>query len=132
MVDAEADELDPDQKVAIVRFDGRLYFGDSSHFEDKVLGIVAQFPQLRYLIVDAGGINQIDATGEQILRDLVERLREIGVEVFFTHAKRQLRDVLERTGCLDYIGRDHFFGRNQNALEDLQGRLDEEGARPHG
>ncbi|MDP6775714.1 MAG: sodium-independent anion transporter, partial [Candidatus Latescibacteria bacterium] len=101
----------------------RLYFGDSSYFEDKVVEIVSQFTELRYLVVDAGGINQIDATGEQILRDLVERLRDIGVDVHFTRAKKQLRDVLERTGCMDYIGRDHFHRRNQHAMNELSNRL---------
>jgi SulP family sulfate permease len=119
----EVHELGPHQKIAIVRFDGRLYFGDSSYFEDKVLEIVSRSTELRYLIVDAGGINQIDATGEQILRDLVERLRDIGVDVHFARAKKQLTDVLERTGCMDYIGRDHFFSRNQQALEYLSRQL---------
>ena len=121
--DAETHELEADQKIAIIRFDGMLYFGDSSYFEDKVLEIVARLPELQYLIVDAGGINRVDATGEQTLRNLIERLRDIGVDVFFTRAKTPLKDVLERTGCMDYIGRDHFFSWNQHALEYLWERL---------
>jgi sulfate permease, SulP family len=115
--------LQLDQKIAIIRFDGRLYFGDSSYFEDKVLEIVAHLPELQYLIVDAGGINQVDATGEQTLRDLVGRLRGAGIDVFITGAKRQFREVLKRTGCMDYIGRDHFFGWNQHALEHVWSKL---------
>jgi SulP family sulfate permease len=121
--DAETHGLESDQRIAIVRFEGRLYFGDSSYFEDKVLQTVARYPDLKYLIVDAGGINRVDATGEQTLRNTVERLRDIGVEVFFTHAKRQFRDVLERTGCMDYIGRDRFFGGNRRALEYVERQL---------
>ena len=124
--DADVDELDVDEKIAIIRFDGRLYFGDSTYFEDKVLEVVARLPELRFLVVDAGGINHIDATGEQTLRTLVGRLRDIGVDVFFTRAKKQLKDVLERTGCLDYVGRDHFFSWNQHALEHLWERLSTE------
>ncbi|MBT4498416.1 MAG: sulfate permease [Gemmatimonadetes bacterium] len=120
---AEIHGLEPDQKIAIIRFDGRLYFGDSSYFEDKVLEIVAHLPGLQYLIVDAGGINQVDATGEQTLRNLVGRLRGVGIDVFVTGAKKQFREVLERTGCMDYIGRDHFFGWNQSALEHVWSKL---------
>jgi len=118
--------LELDQKIAIIRFDGRLYFGDSSYFEDKVLEIVAHLPELQYLIVDAGGINQVDATGEQTLRNLVGRLRGVGIDVFITGAKRQFRDVLDRTGSMDYIGRDHFFSRNQHALEHAWSKLGED------
>ena len=124
--DADVDELDVDEKIAIIRFDGRLYFGDSTYFEDKVLEVVARLPELRFLVVDAGGINHIDATGEQTLRTLVGRLRDIGVDMFFTRAKKQLMDVLERTGCADYVGRDHFFSWNQHALEHLWARLESE------
>ena len=122
--DADTYGLELDQEIVIIRFDGRLYFGDSSYFEDKVLEIVARFPELRYLIVDATGINQVDATGEQILRDLIERLRDIDVDVYFTRVKKQIRDVLERTGYVDYIGEDHFFSLNRDALDYLRERLD--------
>lgn len=118
--------LQPDQQIAIMRFDGRLYFGASSFFEDSVLETIAHAPELKYLILEAEGINQIDASGEQTLRNVVERLREIGIDLYFTRAKRQFTDVLERSGSIEYIGRDHFFRWNQHALEYLWARLDPE------
>ena len=60
------------------------------------------------------------------MRSVVERLREIGVDLYFTRAKRQFTDVLERSGSIEYIGRDHFFRWNQHALEYLWARLDPE------
>ncbi len=118
--------LSPDQQIAILRFDGRLYFGSSSYFEDLVLESIARAPDLHYLIVDAEGINQIDASGEQTLRAVIEHLREIGIDVYFTRAKSQFTDVLERSGAMEYIGRDHFFRWNQHALEHLWARLEPE------
>jgi SulP family sulfate permease len=117
--DAQTHGLALDQRIAILRFDGRLYFGASSYFEDQVLEAVHRVPELRYLVIDAGGINRVDATGEQTLRQVIERLRAINIDVYFTRAKRQFTDALERTGTLDYIGRDHFFAWNQHALEHL-------------
>ena len=101
--------LRPDQQLAIMRFDGQLYFGSSRYFEDKVLETIASAPELRYLILDANGINRIDASGEQTLRNVVERLREVGIDLYLTQAKRQLIDALERSGLMEQIGRDHFF-----------------------
>ena len=117
--DAKVHGLALDQRIALIRFDGRLYFGDSAYFEDQIIEAVQRVAELRYLVIDAGGINQIDATGEQTLRQVIERLRSIGIEVYFTRAKSQFTRTLERTGTLDYIGRDHFFGWNQHALEHL-------------
>ncbi|MDE2704331.1 MAG: SulP family inorganic anion transporter, partial [Gemmatimonadota bacterium] len=115
--------LRPDQQLAIMRFDGQLYFGSGRYFEDKVLETIASAPELRYLILDADGINRIDASGEQALRNVVERLREVGLDLYFTRAKRQLTDALERSGLMEQIGRDHFFRWNQHALDYLWARL---------
>ena len=114
----------PDQQIAIMRFDGQLYFGSGRYFEDKVLETIASVPELRYLMLDANGINRIDASGEQALRNVVERLREVGLDLYVTGAKRQLTDALERSGLLEQIGRDHFFRWNQRALDHLWARLD--------
>lgn len=124
LVDADANDLQLDQRIAIIRFDGRLYFGAAGYFEDKVLEAVSRLPQLRYIILDAGGINQLDATGEQTVRRVVEDLRRIDIDGYFTRAKPQFRRALERTGTIDFIGRDHFFEWNQHALEHLWGKME--------
>jgi len=124
LVDAEANDLALDKSIALIRFDGRLYFGDSSYFESKILEAVTRLPELEFIIIDSGGINQIDATGERTLRDTVTNLRSVGIDIYFTRAKSQFVDVLERTGCLDHIGRDHFFDWNQHALDHLWTRMD--------
>ncbi len=67
LVDADAHDLTLDPFIAIIRFDDRLYFGAAGFFEDRVLEALVRLPELRYLILDAGGINQIDATGVQTL-----------------------------------------------------------------
>ena len=124
LVDAEANDLALDKYIALIRFDGRLYFGDSSYFESKVLEAVTRLPELQFIVIDAGGINQIDATGERTLRDTVTNLRSVGIDIYFTRAKIQFVDVLERTGCLDHVGRDHFFDWNQHALDHLWAQMD--------
>jgi SulP family sulfate permease len=116
--------LQKDQQIAIIRFDGHLFFGSSSYFEDSVLETIHHLPELKYLILEAEGINRIDASGEQTLRAVVERMREIGIDLYFTRAKRQFTDILERSGSIEYIGRDHFFRWNQHALEYLWARLE--------
>lgn len=121
--DADVYGLKLDPHIALIRFDDRLYFGNSSFFEDQILEAVARFPELKFLIIDAGGINQIDATGQQTVRNLVENLHQIGVELFFTRAKKQFTDALERSGCMELVGRDHFFSWNQHALEHVWAKL---------
>ena len=55
-------------------------------------------PDLKYVIVDAEGINQLDATGEEMLAQLTERLSSTGIEVLFARVKQQIMDVLVWVG----------------------------------
>ena len=124
LVDADNHGLALGRRIAILRFDGRLYFGAAGHFEDKVLEALSRLPELRYLVLDAGGVNQIDSSGVEALRRVEEELRGVGVEVHLTRVKHDLRRVLARTGLAAEIGAARFHDRNQQALEHLWGRME--------
>lgn len=115
--DAELFNLELCPNISMVRFDGSLYFANTSYFEDKVLERSAQKPDLKYVIVDGQGINQIDATGEEMLNELVGRLGKAGIQVIFTQFKKQVMDVLWQSGFIQKWGNDHFFRRQDAALE---------------
>ena len=103
-------------KISILRFDGSLYFANAGYFESKVLEEVASKPELRYIIIDAAAINQLDATGEEVLYHLAERLHSNGIELLVAHMKKQFMDTIKRTKVISKIGEDHFFSRIQFAL----------------
>lgn len=115
--DAEVYSLETCPNISVIRFDGSLYFANTSYFEDRVLERLAQKPELKYVIVDGQGINEIDATGEEMLASLVERLEKSGVVIVFARLKKQVMDLLRKSGFLDRFGRDRFFGRTEMALD---------------
>lgn len=121
--DAAVHDLKTCDKIAVIRFDGSLYFGSAGYFEDSVLEKVSASPGLKYLIVDAEGINQIDITGEEMLLGVVRRLREAGVEVLFAHTKKQIMDALERTRFREQLGGTRFFPSTDQALNYIWGKL---------
>ena len=57
------------------------------------------------MIVIGEGINQIDATGEEMLSHLAERLDKAGIQLLFTGLKKQVLDVFMRTGLYEQTGR---------------------------
>ena len=114
--DAEVRKLETCRNISLIRFDGSLYFANTGYFEDKILERVALKPDLKFVIIDAEGINSIDSTGEEMLGMLTERLREAGVELIFARAKKQLWDTFERTGLMDKLGRDHMFALRTQAF----------------
>ena len=123
--DAEVFGLRACQNISMIRFDGSLYFANTSYFEDKVMDRVSAKPDLRYVIVVADGINQVDATGEDMLSHLVERLHAGNIEVLFTGLKTQVLGVFARTGFLNKIGPDRLFRTEDQALQYVWNKLGE-------
>jgi len=115
--DADVYGLGTCENISMLRFDGSLYFANISYFEDKVLGIAANKPDLKYIIVDGPGINQIDASGEEMLTSITERLQAGGVVILFSRFKKQVMDVLRNSGFVERLGSDRFFRKNEMALE---------------
>lgn len=109
-------DLPTSEHVVAMRFDGQLYFANVSYFEDTILGAVADKPKAKYLLVVGDGINNLDATGEEVIRHLMERLHESGITLVFSGLKKQVLDVMRNTGLFDEIGQDHIFANDDQAL----------------
>ncbi|TRZ98753.1 MAG: SulP family inorganic anion transporter [Rhodocyclaceae bacterium] len=125
--DAAVHHLPASDVVTAVRFDGRLYFANVSFFEDAILDAVAANPKAPYLLVVGNGINELDASGEEVMRHLVERLRGNDVTVVFSGLKKQVIDVMTATGLFDYISQRHVFATADMALEAIHGWAAERG-----
>ena len=115
--DVKVNKLPESKVIVAVRFDGRLYFANVSFFEDAILEAVANNPRATYLLVVADGINELDASGEEVVHHLVERLRGGGITVLFSGLKKQVIDVMRATGLFDYISQDNIFATADQAIK---------------
>ncbi len=114
--DADAHVLPPlPETIAALRFDAALFFVNASFFEEAVQSLVRGNPRLKTILVDAHGINMIDASAVEMLRSLLGHLRERGVTLVFSGAKQQVLDVMERTGLAQEIGAANFFASDAMA-----------------
>ena len=95
--------------IAVIRFDGPLFFANTSYLEDEVLDRVRSMPELKKLLFISDGINEIDASGEETLSLLIERLRSSGLDTYFSGVKEQVMETLRRAHLLEKIGEDHIF-----------------------
>ncbi len=124
--DAEAHKLGTCENISVIRFDGSLYFANTGFFSDTILDRVASKPELKFVIVDAEGINEIDATGEEMLHDLAKRLDSLGIELLFARAKLQIMDILKRTKFVENHGKEKFFRLRTHAFKYAWERLGED------
>jgi SulP family sulfate permease len=109
-------DLPHSKEVIALRFDGRLYFANVPYFEDAVLEAIAGNPEARYLLVVGDGMNELDASGEEVIHHIVDHLRNAGVEIAFSGLKKQVRDVMQATGLETLIGAGAFFPNEDAAF----------------
>lgn len=124
--DADVFDLPRCETISVLRFDGSLYFANTGYFENRVLSHVAAKPGLKFLIIDAEGINEIDATGEDMLHVLVQRLKVAGVQLLFARAKKQIMDIFQRSHFIEQVGEQHFFRTRTDAILFARANLGEQ------
>jgi SulP family sulfate permease len=110
-------------QVTAIRFDGQLYFANVNYFEESTLFLVSHDPDLKYILVVANGINGLDASGVEMLKNLVDRLNQNTIALVFCSIKGNVIDVMRRTGLVDKIGKDNIFASEDAALKEIAQRL---------
>jgi SulP family sulfate permease len=94
--DAERHGLQRSDEIVILRPDGRLSFASATAVEDAVLASVASHPRLRLLLIAADGLNDIDASGVEMLLRVHERATGNGILVGLAGCKTPVIEALER------------------------------------
>jgi SulP family sulfate permease len=121
--DAQLFNLPTSEKLIAIRYDGSLFFANVPYFEDIILEQVARHPQARHILIVGDAINELDASGEEMIRHLAHRLRDNGVALVFSGLKRQVLSVMENTGLRDIIGSQHFHRTEDHALQAIADAL---------
>lgn len=105
--------------IAAVRFDGTLFFANASYLDEQVFRIRSANPELRYILLVADGINDMDSSGEETLALMVERVRSAGLGFAMCRVKENVMAVLRRTGLLKRIGAENIYASEEAALEEI-------------
>ena len=123
--------LEECRHIAVIHFQGGLFFGNASLLEEQVLSRLERQKELRHLHLVCSGITSIDASGEESLAMLVERAHKAGVEVSFSAVVGSVAEVLERMGILASVGEDNIFFTPREAVCAIYARIKHEDGCPN-
>lgn len=124
--DADLHHLKIDRLLLAIRLDGRLFFANTSYFEDQVHAALERFPETRHVAIMFNGINEIDSSGTEMLKELCGQLSLLGVSVLFVGVKSHALKVLRAGGLESIIGPENFFGTYDHALDAVIARMPSE------
>lgn len=108
--------------VLMIRFDGQLFFGNHSYFKKQINNRIENHKDpIKYLIVDAGPINYVDATALGTLHLWIQDLKQKNIKVMWVKTIGPLRDIFYRNGMVKIIGEKYFFSSLENAINCING-----------
>jgi MFS superfamily sulfate permease-like transporter len=108
--------------IDVVRFDGPLFFANAGYLEEQIRKRRLSKRALKHIIIAANGINDIDASGQEALSFVVDRLRRAGIDISVSGANESVLAALERTHLAAKIGEDHFYADIHDAIRRIHGQ----------
>lgn len=95
--------------LVLFRWDAPLFFANGELFRECILAAIEESPTpARRVVVAAEPVTSIDVTSADMLEELVENLRERGIELHFAEMKDPVKDKLRRFGLLEVFGANAF------------------------
>jgi SulP family sulfate permease len=100
----------------IYSFGAALFYANASLFATEIRCLVGPAPSpVRWLVVDAEAITNVDYTAARMVRQLHEELVDFGVALVFARASRSLKADLDRHLLTEVIGPARLFDRLHDA-----------------
>lgn len=116
----KAHKLEPISELFVpVRFDGALTFTNVAYFEDIILKAQRKFPSAKAILIIGSGINEMDASGDEKVRELNQRLKTLGVQLAFSGLKYQVCKLFIKSGLIEEVGKENFYPFKEKAITDL-------------
>jgi SulP family sulfate permease len=105
--------------LLILRFEASLYFANAGFVEDRIRELLAQQPEVRWVLLDMSGVNDIDGVAVSMLTELMRDCAAANVQFACAGMKAGVRDIVRRAGWGDLPGDRMFYPNLQQALAAL-------------
>jgi sulfate permease, SulP family len=107
--------------LVVYQFGAALFYANAGRFADEIRRLVGPAPSpVRWLVVHAGAITDVDYTAARVVRELQQDLARRGVMLVFAHVQSDLKPDLDRHGLTQAIGPTRIFDTLHQALAALR------------
>ncbi|HEY7857168.1 MAG TPA: SulP family inorganic anion transporter [Candidatus Nanopelagicales bacterium] len=103
--------------LVVYRYDAPLIFANSRMFADSIRAMADERADLRWVLVAAEPVTDVDTTAADMLEDLDEWLNERGVSLVFAEMKDPVQEKIVRYGLTRTIDPRHFFRTIDEAVQ---------------
>jgi SulP family sulfate permease len=109
------------EDIVIMRFDAQLYFANTEYFRETVETLTTRKNgKLKLIILDCSSMHDVDSSGVQVLKEVIEFLDERGIRLYFSGVIGPVRDMFAKTELMETIGFRNQFLRIHDAVNFYQ------------
>jgi sulfate permease, SulP family len=114
------------ESLLLIRLDAGASFLNAEFLRRFILETEHDQPRpIRAVILDGITMNDLDTTAVDALEEVADDLRKRGTELHLTGLIGPVRDVVQRSGLYEHLGRDHFHRSPHEAVKFILQRWDE-------
>jgi ActR/RegA family two-component response regulator/anti-anti-sigma regulatory factor/multisubunit Na+/H+ antiporter MnhF subunit len=120
--DAERHGLRECVHIGVIQFEGPLFFANANYLENQIADRLETMPQLRHIHLVGNSVSEVDASGEETLSLLVDRLGERGIGLTLSGLNESVLDTMRRTHLYEKIGEENIFPSRVMAIQAVHER----------
>jgi MFS superfamily sulfate permease-like transporter len=110
--------------LIVYRFGADLFYANDHRFTDEVRGLIAHAPTpVRWFIVDADAITDVDYSAARSIRELLDDLAQQKVGMMFARVGPYLRSDMDRHRITAAVGEARIFTTLHEALAAARGGM---------
>jgi high affinity sulfate transporter 1 len=106
--------------VVLFRFDAPLIFANVRVFRERLRAFARDVPGLRWIIIAAEPITDVDTTAADVLEELDRELNAAGISLVFAGMKTPVHEKVDRYQLTRVINPAHFFPTIDDAVAAYQ------------
>jgi MFS superfamily sulfate permease-like transporter len=114
----DLEDIAPVRGLILFRFGAELFFANADFFQECVKRVVEKAgAPVRWLVLDAEAISDIDTTGADALEAVIKYLKGSGITFALARAEPPIPHLLERYRLTEKIGPGRLYATNRAAVQ---------------
>jgi SulP family sulfate permease len=109
--------------LIVYRFGSDLFFANAKRFVDQVRTLIDRAPTpIRWFIVDASAITDLDYSAAESIRDFIEELKRRDIQIVFARVTPYLRSDMDRHRITEVLGAKWIFATLHEAIAAVESK----------
>lgn len=106
--------------ILMIRIDAPVYFANMAYIEERLRSYMIEHPDLKHVILDFSGVNDMDAVALDEFNDWLAFHRSQGVHFYFVLVRGPVRDLFARSGWTREHQEEFYYHSLAEAMRNLK------------